>query len=450
MIVEMDTGADKPVSLVTLRKRWIVWTSLVLVYLLSHFHRVAPAVIAEDLMRTFHTTGTLLGGLASTYFYTYAIMQIPAGILSDTLGGRTTITIGSIVTAVGTILFGAAPTLGLCYAGRLLIGLGVSVMMVNIMRICVEWFRPNELGFMAGLTTMVGGLGGLFAATPLSFLASGLGWRMSFVLIGIVSMSLAVLCWKVVRNRPQDCGLPPLTGGAGPPEESQVLGLRASGIVQDMKIVLKNPYTWPPFFSFFAIYSTLMSFLGLWGIPFLTQIYGLSNQTAANHMMVISLGLIVGGPVTGHLSDRILSRRRMPYVLYTFFYCLIWAVICFVGSGRPPAPLLYPICFLMGFFSSTFVLTLICSKEVNPPRVAGVSMGTVNAGGFLGGAVFQVLLGKILDSKWEQALVNGVRVYPLEAYRLAFLVCFGATLMGLAAALLIKETRCQNIRSPSR
>jgi sugar phosphate permease len=218
-------------------------------------------------------------------------------------------------------------------------------------------------------------------------------------------------------------------------------------IWQDLKVVLGNPYTWPPFFSFFAIYSTLMAFLGLWGIPFLTQIYGLSNQEAANHMMMISFGLIVGGPLTGHLSDRILSRRKLPYALYSLFYAVIWGVISVVGKGRPPLAFMYPICFFMGFFSSTFVLTLVCSKEVNPPHVAGIAMGTVNAGGFLGGAIFQVLLGKILDMKWDQAVLNGVRVYPPEAYRVAFLACFAATIMGLAASLLIKETRCRNIHA---
>ena len=76
-------GIDK-----TLRKRWFIWTSLILVYIVGYFHRVAPAVIAEDLMRAFQTSGVLLGVLSSVYFYTYAAMQIPAGILSDTLGPR--------------------------------------------------------------------------------------------------------------------------------------------------------------------------------------------------------------------------------------------------------------------------------------------------------------------------------------------------------------------------
>jgi sugar phosphate permease len=104
-------GEKMPDQSATLKRRWIIWSSLMLVYVISHFHRVAPAVIAEDLMRTFQTSGALLGGLASTYFYTYAMMQIPAGVLSDTLGGRMTIAVGSVVMGVGSILFGVAPSL---------------------------------------------------------------------------------------------------------------------------------------------------------------------------------------------------------------------------------------------------------------------------------------------------------------------------------------------------
>ena len=98
----------------TLRRRWVIWASLVLVYIIGHFHRVAPAVIAEDLMRAFQTSGVLLGVLASTYFYTYAFMQIPAGMLADTLGPRKTVTLGTIVMGLGALLFGLAPSMIIC------------------------------------------------------------------------------------------------------------------------------------------------------------------------------------------------------------------------------------------------------------------------------------------------------------------------------------------------
>lgn len=426
---------------VTPRKRWVIWASLMMVYIIGCFHRVAPAVIAKDLMGTFKTSGAVLGGLSAIYFYVYAAMQIPSGILSDTIGPRKTVTIGALVMGLGTIIFALAPSLIVCFAGRFLVGLGVSVMMVNAMRVCVEWYRPNEMGLINGLITAVGALGGLLAATPLALLTEHIGWRMSLVLIGIASVLLAWNCWITIRNKPADCGLPPCreTNGGDRPLPGDI-----PTIWSGIKIVFKNRYTWPPFFGFFSFYSTLMAFSGLWGIPFLSQVYGLSNRNAANYVMVVSLGLLLGCPFVGYVSDRVFVRRKAPYVVFAFAYAVVWGMLCFVGAGKPPLAYLYAISFTMGFFCSGFTLSLVSSKEANPGCLAGIAMGTTNTGGFLGAAMLQVVLGKVLDLFWDGGVMDSVRIYPLEAYRAAFFICFGVTLIGLIAALFIKETYCEN------
>ncbi len=410
------------------------------VFAVGYFHRVAPAVIAGDVMRTFHVSGAALGALSSVYFYIYAFMQIPSGILSDTMGPRLTVTLGAAVMGAGAILFGVAPNLLLCYAGRFLIGFGVSVFMVNTMRICVEWFRPDELGRMNGVTTGVGGVGALLAATPLALLSGLLGWRLSFVCIGLVSLLLSWYCWRVIRNRPADCGLPS-PWRIGPPGGVPM----GPPIRERIRLVVRNPYTWPPFFGFLALYSTLMAFAGLWGIPYLTQVYGISTLQAAGYMMAVSIGVVVGCPVVGFVSDRALVRRRLPYAAWACGYALTWAILCFSNGGRPPVHYLYPLCFAMGFFCSTFILSIVTTKEVNDLRVAGIAMGTCNTGGFFGAALLQIALGKTLDLGWDGTMINGVRIYPQSAYHAAFMICFFVALVGLAAALLLKETRCRDI-----
>jgi sugar phosphate permease len=424
-----------------LRKRWIIWASLMAVYIIGYFHRVAPAVIAKDLMGTFKTSGALLGSLSAIYFYVYAAMQIPSGILADTIGPRKTVTIGALIMGLGTILFALAPSLTVCFTGRFLVGLGVSVMMVNAMRVCVEWFKPNEMGLLNGLITTVGALGGLLAATPLALLSEGLGWRTGLALIGVVSILLAWNCWVRVRNKPEDCGFDRSC------EENAIdiaLPERIPGVWRGIETVFKNRYTWPPFFGFFCFYSTLMAYSGLWGMPYLTQVYGFSNRDAANYMMVVSLGLLAGCPLAGYISDRVFVRRKLPYLLFSLAYTAVWAVFCFLGNGRPPVALLYPISFLMGFCCSGFCLSLISTKEVNPGHLAGIAMGTTNTGGFLGAAILQVLLGKVLDFFWDGRIVDSVRIYPLEAYRIAFLICLGVTFAGVTSALFMKETYCRS------
>ncbi len=439
----------------TLRHRWLVWGAAMTVFVVGYFHRIAPGAIALDIMSTFHTTGAALGLLSSIYFYVYALMQIPSGILSDTLGPRRTITTGALIMGGGSILFGLSGSLASCCLGRLFVGLGVSVFMVNIMRICVEWYRADEMAVMNGWTTALGGLGGLFATAPLAALSAAIGWRTGFVSIGVFSIFLGVLCWVVVRDRPGDCGLPALrradapAGGPGLADACRPAFAGAAGgrpdILKGIVAVLRNPRTWPPFTGFMTFYSTLMAFGGLWGVPYLTHVYGIPTQEAARYVMVVSVGVVVGCPVVGFMSDRVLKRRRLPYICCASLYAAVWAVICFSGGGRPSLSWMYPLCFAMGFFCAGFPLSIVVAKEVNPLSLSGIAMGNNNTSGFLGSAVLQVVLGKVLDMKWDGTLLAGARVYSQQAYRTAFLVCFGVSLLGLLASLCLTETRCRDL-----
>src|SRR5512138_2907275 len=103
--------------------RWATFAILILAYMSVFFHRMAPAVVSAELMTSFHTTGVVLGSLAAMYYYIYTIMQIPAGVLADTVGTRAVATLGNLVAGIGSIMFGLAESLELAYAGRFLVGL---------------------------------------------------------------------------------------------------------------------------------------------------------------------------------------------------------------------------------------------------------------------------------------------------------------------------------------
>ena len=96
-----------------LRYRWVILLILSLQYLFGYFHRVAPAVVAQDLISAFSISATSLGVLASGYFYPYAIMQIPVGLLADSWGPRKTITFFALLAAFGAIAFGLSPNFGM-------------------------------------------------------------------------------------------------------------------------------------------------------------------------------------------------------------------------------------------------------------------------------------------------------------------------------------------------
>ena len=191
-----------------MKYRWVVWGILALAYVIVFFHRLAAGVVKDDLMGEFNITSVTFANLGATYFYAYMIMQIPSGILADTLGARKTVTIGTLVAGIGSIIFGCAPSIVLAFFGRLLVGLGVSVVFISLLKIQSMWFKESEFGTMSGITSFVGNMGGVMAQTPLALLVGAISWRYSFVVIGLITILIASMAYILIRNTPIEMGLP--------------------------------------------------------------------------------------------------------------------------------------------------------------------------------------------------------------------------------------------------
>ena len=190
------------------RLRWTSYTLVVTGYMLAYFHRMAPAAIATDLQQSFLASGAALGALAAAYFYTYTVMQIPVGVMADTLGVRKIVAIGAASAGIGSIVFGMADTLAVATVGRILVGLGVSSMFISLMKLNSVWFHDRHYGTVGGLSLMLGNLGSVLAATPLVWAVSVTSWRNVFVAVGVFSIVLAVMIWLLVRSHPGEAGLP--------------------------------------------------------------------------------------------------------------------------------------------------------------------------------------------------------------------------------------------------
>ncbi len=408
-----------------------MWGIPALIFLVAFVHRVAPGVIAKDLMQAFHATGALVGLLSSTYFYAYAGFMIPAGLVIDAFGARWTVAIGGAVMGIGALAMATAGSEGLLFTGRFAVGLGATVTFIGTLKIAATWFPPSHFGTLAAITATVGVLGGLIGTYPLAGLVALTGWRGAFWLIGTGTLALSLLCVLVVRDRPR-----------GSLEAVMPLPT-LSEVVVGMFDVLQNPYTWPPFLAFFCLYAAMGNMM-LWVVPYLRDVYGLSTTGAALYATATSLALLASGPLTGFLSDRVLRRRKLPYAVLTGCTLVLW--LLFVATlGTLPLPGVYALFFAMGAVGGAFVLTWPLGREVNPPHLAGIAVAVVNLGGFLGAALTQGPLGAVLDSRWTGLMQNGARVYPLEAYRVAFALCTLAVLAALGFALLLRETGGRNI-----
>lgn len=413
------------------RRRWVILGIVAVAYVLSFFQRFAPAGIAQDLAAAFQTSAASLGVLAATYFYVYTVMQVPTGIMVDTLGPRRILLLGGIVGGAGSLLFGLAPSLEVALAGRTLIGLGVSVTFIAMLKIIAVWFEENRFATLVGAAMLVGNLGSVLAGAPLSALAQATGWRGVFIGVGVVSLVLGAACWLLVRDRP-DGG----SGNAVRPGGDRTVVL--SGLLS----VLRNPATWPATLVNFGVAGSFFAFGGLWAMPFLTQGLGLPRAAASLHLSLYFAGFAIGCLTIGTLSDR-LGRRKPVVIAATHFYGLIWLV--WLSGMTPPLWATYALFALMGLATASFSLTWACSKEVNPPLLSGMSTSVTNMGGFLAGALLQPLVGWLIDLHWSGTLVNGVRVYAPEDIRAGLLLVGAAAWFGAACAWRLRETRCRNI-----
>ncbi|MFA5081639.1 MAG: MFS transporter [Hydrogenophilaceae bacterium] len=414
------------------RLRWTIYAVLVLSYMMAFFHRMAPGVVAGDLMQAFQTSGAALGSLAAMYFYVYTAMQIPAGVLADTLGPRISAGVGSLVAGAGSILFGLAPDFATAAAGRLLVGLGVSVVFVGLMRSNTVWFSERRYGLVSGLTLFLGNVGAILAAGPLAALLGWYSWRSVFVVAGGLSLALALVTFWYVRNRPEDAGFPPVHPATGPARRHWLAELRS---------VLANRAVWPGFWVNFGVTGCLLAFAGLWGVPLMRDVHGLGRGEASLYTTAALAGFAVAALFMGALSDRI--GRRKPVILgAAILSCLSWLGLILLPWGAGWSGLaLYAV---LGLSAGGFVVGYGAAKEVVPPANAGMAIALVNTGLFLGAAIMQPLFGWVADLSWDGRLLDGVRVYGWADYRNGLVVSAACAALAALAATRVRETGCRN------
>ena len=397
-------------------------------YLLSFFHRVAPAAISGDLQVAFAIGGAQLGTLAATYFYVYTVMQIPTGVLADTLGPRRILFWGSLVAGTGAILFGLAPNFEVAFAGRTLVGLGVSVTFIAMLKLLALGFDERRFATLTGLCMLIGNIGPILAGAPLAWATQAAGWRQVFVVVGLLSFGLAFAsrAWVIET-------------AAGKVDRAAWL----AGLVS----VLKNRATWPGFFANAGLSGAFFAFAGLWAVPYLTQMQGMTRATAANHVSIYFLGFAIGSAFWGRVSDA-LRRRKAVALAVSGAHVLGWGVWLWAtwrAGGFLPLAATYVLCIAMGLATAGFTLSWASAKEVNPPQLSGMATSVVNVGIFLGPAILQPMVGWLMERTWDGRMEAGVRIYSAAEWRNGLLLLAAAALAGWVATLFVRETGCRNI-----
>lgn len=415
--------------------RWVCLVTLWLVYFFVYFDRVAPAVVAPELMKAFNISAASLGLLSAAYFYPYAAMQIPSGILSDFMGPRLAVTIFFIIAGIGTAMFGFAQTYDMALAGRVMMGVGVAVVYIPIMKIQAQWFRPGEFATLTGILLTVGNIGALGAAAPLAAFVAVTGWREAFFYLGAITVLLAGLTWIFVRNKPGDMGLPTINEVDGITVDAAVQAADdAITFTEALKIAVTNRnFPWLAVYAF-AVYGPMMGFQGLWAVPYMMEIMDFPKQVAANVISWWAIGMIVGCPLAGIISDKVMQSRKKVVIIGAAVYTLGWLYICLNPAGWTPTTM-SAFCFLMGGFGGAYITNYAQLTERLPRKVVGTAIGVFNLFYFVGGAFYQQYMGKILDGFGKVA-----GKFPVEAYTATFWLCFGGMVVGTICLFFTVES----------
>jgi sugar phosphate permease len=411
------------------RKRTLIFIVVAIGYLVVYFQRVAPAVVGPVIVDDLGFAMTDIGLMASMYFWAQGAGCLPAGLLTDYFGARKLMTFSLIATAAGTAIFAVGTGLGTLAFGRFVIGLSVSVIYIGAMKIFSVWYRPNELATVSGVLLALGNIGALLSTRPLVALMTAIGWRNAFWCITAYTFIAAILIWLYAANRPQDKGFAPVQ--EEPEAESAVEKI-------SMKKALGAVFRLRDFYLLGVLsacfYGTLMSVGGLWATSYLEHVYGMSKDTAASIVMLFPLGMIIGCPLGGYLSDKILRSRKTAILLGAIVnFCLYIPLVFFTDAMTQMQ--FYIFFFIFGVSGGFFILCVPAVKEIVEPKYTATAIGANNAIGALGVAFFQYACGVIIDL--YDKLPSGT--YGVDAYHGMFLFCMCSLLVGIVAMFLFRE-----------
>lgn len=404
-----------PEHLQKFRYGWSSWSILVIAFITVFFHRLSLGAVSDVLTQEIPMNSLVLGNLTAMNYYAYALMQIPVGILVDRVGVRQINLLGLLITAVGSLMFGLAHTVGAAYLSRFMVGIGTSVIIVSILKVQATWFPLSRFSTLSGLTSFFGNFGSLLAIYPLTYLSLLLGWRNVFYLMAGISLLLVFLVLWGVKDH--DLGISPDFKAARkgskisrssaepkgscivtPPSGDQPLSFKTF-LKQSLKSVLGNPRTWPNVLILFSFTGSGTTLLGLWGIPLLMQTYQLSKASAAGYLTYVTFGFIFGAPLVSLISRWIGGNRR-ALLIATGANLVLWIYITMISHGHPPLAILPSFFFLFGFLIIFHILAFSNVTAVNSLQYSGIASAIANMGEFIGSSLASLAIGFMLDHGW--------------------------------------------------
>jgi MFS family permease len=379
--------------------------TLISVYIVSQFLRNSIGVIAPNLAQELALSPGEIGLLSSVFFLVFAAVQIPVGVALDRFGPRLCLVVGTAVTVVGAVVFAAAASPPVLILGRALLGLGTAGSLVASLAVYAQRFPPDRFATLTGLQIGFGTLGALLATAPLAFSTATIGWRGSFLAVGVCTALIGLLIALVLKD----------DGRARGRHET----LRESWY--GIAAVLRTPSVGRLFVMNLVMYSTFGLIVGLWGGPYLTHIYGYSLEARGSFLLIPVLTQILGSMLWGPM-DRLTGSHKLPVLVGAGATAAALGYLALAGTLTPV--MLVTWFALFGLVSAFGPVLIAHGRALFSLHQVGRGLTVLNMGSMGGVFLSQAVSGFVIE--WFPVAADGA--YALSAYRAVF---------GLQAAFII-------------
>ena len=401
---------------------WILAASF---FLAEYFARVAPSVMAHELMRDLHVTAFALGSLSAFFYYAYLVMQIPAGAMMDTLSTKRLLSIMAILCGLSCFLFAVSNNIFMADLTRVIMGFSAAFAFVGALKIANTWFPAYRFGLLAGATQALGMLGAALGEGPVASLVDQLGWRTTMHGIGGILLLIGLLMCITLRDASNS------KSNLAATRDHMLNSLRGIGQV------LKHPATWINGLFAGCLYAPTAAFAELWGPSYIHTVDHFSQIHAAEAISIIFIGWAVGSPLAGWLSDRI--QRRKP-IMWGSSLLSFFGISAILYLPHTHYVSLLSLLFFYGFCNVAVATAYAVAAEIHPQSLSGTAMGFTNMASVIVGASFQPLIGRLLDLGWQGTMLHGAPLYSVDNFKSAMTLLPLCAFVALVLCLFIPES----------
>lgn len=375
-----------------MRKAWLNWGCSTIFVLLQVALQTSVGIMIDPLQQDLQLNLTQIGFLGSIFFYSYIFLQIPSGILVDKYGVRITLLWSILFTAFACVGYALSHHLWQLLFCRLLMGVGCAPAICIAMTVGAQQFPARMFAMIAGLIESLAMLGGVVGEEIFSYLVHHtLGWRKSFMLIAGCLGGVWILSYFLVDKNNKR-------------KPNNQIGLDNVATAFSYKHIFTKEIILNGFYCA-LVFTMVILFASLWGIPFLKLAYGLNQDQSVDACALIFLGLALAMPIIGFLDKKQVSRAKMMLIssfLSTLLFSMILISPIWFSRG-----VVYVSLFLLGIFASSYLLPFVITKENVPEEVKGSAIGFINMMCFVVGALFlQPLSGVILERFSTLSLIH--------------------------------------------